>query len=227
MEELRMKTILYNNQEINQNQFFEDVILECFTSAMTSTFCKPYNTLTHEERNKVNQTFFDLLSTNNVEFDLQTVYQFNINYPNSVITQNDLLKMFLYKEDRRKFSTALNVLQDLISERITIAKFNDFGFPIVIQTVLKHIEVSSYAQYQYALKLIHRPKRKRTDFKSTILPNEKLIVFKGWHDISTNDMVTISENEMVKVQQSRYCSFDENFLTDITKSTNLKPLITL
>lgn len=219
-----MRTIA--NKESNLNHFFEDVILENFASAMTSTFCKPYNTLTHEERNKVNQTFFDLLSTNCVEFDLQTIYQFNIKYPDSVITQNDLLKMFLYKKDRRKFTTALNLLQDLTSERITIAKFNDFGFPIVIQTVLNHVEVSSYAQYQYTLELIHRPKRKRTNFKNTILPHEKLLIFKGWHDISTNDTVTISENEMVKVQQSRYCSFDNNFLTDIIKSTNLRPLIT-
>ncbi|WEG18550.1 hypothetical protein PQ478_08710 [Alkalihalophilus pseudofirmus] len=112
-------------------------------------------------------------------------------------------------------------LEAYAGEKITIFKYNDFGFPIAIQTTLKELSIQPYAQYQNTLKIVHKPKRKRKYWGHRFYESDQLIVVEGWHDLdtrSTHD--TIGSNQNAVTTQSKYACFDKQYMKDINKTLN-------
>jgi hypothetical protein len=111
-------------------------------------------------------------------------------------------------------------------EKVTIIKFSEFGFPVIRNTVINKAEVKPYAQYNESLQLVHRPKRKRTSYRMTILPYEDVIIYKGWLDLDLEKLTyNIEEGKDVTVKQSKYCSFDNKFLNDVMKNIKAEPIV--
>ncbi|OZB98046.1 hypothetical protein [Paenibacillus sp. XY044] len=113
------------------------------------------------------------------------------------------------------------VVEQLTPERkVTLIKFSEFGFPVFINTVINSVEVKPYAQYNESLRIIHKPKKKRSLWQNIILPKDELLVYDGWLNVDLDIITkeTIKENESVKVTQSKYSSFDRTFIADIVSA---------
>ncbi|GIN67607.1 MULTISPECIES: hypothetical protein [Bacillus] len=227
-----MKTYTYKGQEMSPVDFFENIILDCFAEAVFSVDHCVYGDMTEEQQKKVKQTFFEMLEQTEIEKDFDKkykfpmmIYDFKGMYPGNCVT--DLLESFMYREDKKTFTEAARQLEPLKGERVTMLEYDDFGFPSVTQTVVKDVSVEPYAQYKYSLILIHRVKRKHTDYKEVFTPVNTLIVYKGWHDIDPRATEVVSETADLIVKQSRYGAFDARFITDAANSTNLTPIINI
>ncbi|ATH91627.1 hypothetical protein [Bacillus glycinifermentans] len=225
-----MKTYTYKGQEMSPVDFFEDIILDCFAEAVFSVDHCVYGDMTEEQQKKVKQSFFEMLEQTEIEKDFDKkykfpmmIYDFKGMYPGNCAA--DLLESFMYREDEKTFTEAARQLELLKDEKVTMLEYDDFGFPSVTQTVVKNVSVEPYAQYKYSLFLTHRVKRKRTDFKEVFTPVNTLIVYRGWHDIDPRATEVVSETADLIVKQSRYGAFDARFITDVSSSTNLKPVV--
>lgn len=116
-------------------------------------------------------------------------------------------------------------LEESKSERITLLMLGEFGFPAVSNTTVHEVKIGSYAQYDEAIFLIHRPARKRKYFRKVILPYQSFVIWEGWEKVDT-DMYKpgVVRNGMV-MQESKYSSFDKRYLLDSLNSVKKAPLV--
>lgn len=109
-------------------------------------------------------------------------------------------------------------------QKVTILNFNDFGFPATTQTTIKEAFVKSYAQYDNALFIIHKPKRKRTYIRKVFTPNETVLIFDGWHELKTDMFVNSSKTHNAITQNSLPC-FDSKYIDIVLQSAKVKPML--
>ena len=201
-----LKTISFNQMNSFQKA---EWLSDMFGEAICSVSYKPYWEMTAEEQAQAKQKFFDYIKHENaiIENDV-------INY-----IQSDNLASAVreYLSNNSLISQAAKKLNKLIGEKVTIIKFSDFGFPILFHTVIQKVENKPYAQYNEALWITHKPKRKRSLYRNIILPNENILVYRGWLNIDMNKLIynTTPKNEFITVQQSKYHSFDRQYLADV------------
>lgn len=203
-----------------------DLVMDIFTTVVTKVdMFGDYKRLTDEERKQVSTMFHDWLKKDGIQFTYEEIQAFNNEYPTSFITP--LLKSYGYtrSNSNSKYSKAVEALNALQGEKITILKFSDYGFPIVIHTTLKEASNVKYAQYNESLYIIHKPKRKRNFFSNRIMGSESITVYKGWINIDNKAGYTVERSPDVTVTKSKYGSFDKQFLEDSKQSTNETPVI--
>lgn len=190
---------------------------------------KPYKELSEQEQKQVKIQFFDFLNKENAVLTSSLIALAEEEYKTSPLAS--LLRQYGYHviTPDTPIKKAAEALQAHKENKITIVKFSDFGFPIAIQTVLNSVEVKPYAQYSESLVLIHKPKRKRSLWKNTILPNESVIILEGWHNVDSEKLTynTLEENENITVKQSKYGSFDNNFLKDVLNYIKADPIVNI
>lgn len=114
-----------------------------------------------------------------------------------------------------------------VGEKYTMFGFGEFGFASSTQTVIEKMYINEYAQYDNALYIIHRPKRKRTSYRKIILPYQELTIFNGWVDINTDAAWKTEHKDGMTIRSSNYTSFDKRNISDSVDKLGIKPLIVI
>lgn len=206
-----------------------DLIIDLFAEASTKiNFVKYYRDMTPEERVQVDNEFMNQLIKYKVKINASELEAFISEYPNSYIiptlsnyTTNNHFALL------SDIDITVNAINERVGQKVTILKFNDFGFPIVIHTTIASAENKKYAQYNESLWIIHKPKRKRSNYINIIIGREQIAIYDGWIDIISKASHVISSDKNLTVTQSKYASFDPSFITDATATTNQKPFAAL
>jgi hypothetical protein len=197
--------------------YMEDMIIDAFANACfdVEPLGKAYNDLTEVQQQEVKGIFFKWLKDSNLNIDTAFTLEFSKHNPGSAL--NKIFSTYKYNQDIIGFYTAASDINSMKGEKVTIIKLSDFGFPVVIQTRLNEAKIQSYAQYSDSLKIIHTPKRKRNMVYNLFTPADSgALIYKGWINIDANKLTynTIEEGEQVTTKQSKYGSFDRNYLFD-------------
>lgn len=206
-----------------------DLIIDLFAEASTKiNFVKSYRDMSPEERLEVDNEFMNQLIKHKVKINSSELEAFISEYPNSYIiptlsdyaTNNHFARL-------SDIDITVNEINEHVGQKVTILKFNDFGFPIVIHTTIASAENKKYAQYHESLWIIHKPKRKRTNYRNIITGREQIVLYDGWIDIDNKAGHIVSSDKDVTVTQSKYGCFDEKFITDSMVTANKKPFASL
>lgn len=210
-----MTTLNFNDVTIDTQV---KILSDLFVSACSEVnYIKRYFEITDREKESVKIEFFNLLNIRNTRLTSDIIKQAENEFPESQMIS--LLRQYGYYRISKEtlIAKATETLNKYQGKKVTVVKFSDFGFPIVWNTLLHSVDNKPYAQYNESLQIIHKPKRKRTYLRHTILPKESIVVFEGWHDIDMEKLTynTVSENSNMTVKQSKYTSFDNDYLTDI------------
>lgn len=220
-----METLTFKEMNLVQKvDWLSDMLGEsCFQVAF-----KSYQEMNESEQQRVKVIFFDYLNTNFINNYLTSdvVEECEKQFPTSPLGQ--LLRKYGYYPivEASPIKEAAETLNELNGEKVTIIKFSDFGFPIARNTTLNKTESLPYAQYNESLQIIHKPKKKRSYFRMTVLPNEEILIYKGWLNIDTEKLTyDIEQTENMTVQRSKYGCFDKNYLTDIMNSVKAAPIV--
>ncbi|WP_411735126.1 hypothetical protein [Paenibacillus sp. M2] len=187
-----------------------------------------YSNLSDAEKGSVKLGFHLDLADNNIAVTDELIEAVKIEFSNSPMA--DMLidyKQLNTVEITETQQETINKLEE--GRKVSIVKFSDFGFPQLIHTVVQFVKVDRYAQYDNALYITHKPKRKRSNWVEIILPYQEVAVYDGWidFDIDAISQTTITSSLHVTVKQSRYSSFDPQFMVDIRSKLNQNPLVTI
>ncbi|MCP1185069.1 hypothetical protein [Paenibacillus sp. 1781tsa1] len=187
-----------------------------------------YSNLSDTEKGSVKLGFHLDLADSNVTVTDELIEAVKVEFTSSPII--DMLieyKQLNTVEITETQQVTLNKLEE--GRKVSIVKFTEFGFPQLIHTVVQSVKVDRYAQYDNALYITHKPKRKRSNWVEIILPYQEVTVYEGWidFDIDAISLTTITSNQHVTVKQSRYSSFDPRYMADIKSSLSISPLITI
>lgn len=209
------------NYELTQLDTVEDY----FFTAVEMVRLVAYQKLTESEQARVKVNFFELLKQNNVILTKETVDQAEQQYQDSVLPS--LLRQYGYyvPAPASKFDPAVEQLTNGL--KVTLIKLSEFGFPVLINTVIESAEIKPYAQHKDTLYIVHKPKRKKSLYSNRIMPYAEILVYDGWLVIDLDNITktTLKENEHMKVTQGKYCSFDKNYMIDIKNAIQQQPLV--
>ncbi|MCR8641523.1 hypothetical protein NV379_02530 [Paenibacillus sp. N1-5-1-14] len=210
---------------VNQTTIGEkvDYLSDLLAEVITKIEYTAYQNMTSEQQDQVKENFHALLKKENIILTSEIIEAAEKEFSNSPIVS--LLRQYGYAVKQGSiFSESANELKS--GRKVTLIKFSEFGFPVLINTVIDRTEIKPYAQYNESLKIIHKPKRKRSLFSNTILPYQELLIYDGWleTDIKMMTHETIKEAKNIKLEQSKYCSFDKSFFEDILQYIKVKPI---
>ena len=90
----------------------------------------------------------------------------------------------------------INLEEILKNKKITLIKFSDFGFPLVLNLKLTDIRLNDYAQHKDCLEIVGRLPRKRKDRLYRIKPYDRFFIYKGTY--TENDFDTYIETIKTK-----------------------------
>lgn len=177
-----------------------------------------YDNLSDTEKGSVKLGFHLDLSNNNIIVTDELIETVKAEFPSSPMAQ--MLMEYIQ----------LNAVSELETGRkVTMIKFSEFGFPQLIQTVIDSVKFDLYAQYNNALYISHKPKRKRSNYTEVVLPHQEVMIYDGWidFDIDSVSHITIKSSQSVTVRQSKYTSFDPQFMIDLRSTLSIIPLVTI
>lgn len=177
--------------------------------------CVAYRNMTGEEKAQVKDGFLSTLKNNNIQITESLIDAVEKEYPTSPMAS--LLRQYKYYT-QGEFQQATEQLTE--GRKVTIVKFSDFGFPVVMNAVIDKVVVERYAQYTESLEIVHKPKRKRSLYSTRIFPKDSMLVYEGWLDIDTDSLTStiVKQDQHVTVRQSKYRSFDKQFIQDAIES---------
>jgi len=127
------------------------------------------------------------------------------------------LKEWLYKEHARRLSLGVQAenLSDMIGEKITISKINDFGMVSTCSATLHGYSLTNYAQYSGCLRLAVSLPKKRGQYEMTLTPSTPFVIAHGSFDIPDSVLYDVSNKNGVICKSSKYSSCDRRQITDI------------
>lgn len=198
-----------------------DDLSDLLAESSLSVAYKKYQDLTLEQQQEVKRIFFSLLKSNNIQVTTELIDQAQKVFKGSPIAS--FLREYFYHH----YSIFADALQQLTQGRkVTIVKYSDFGYPIMFHTVIDRVIVEPWAQYKETLKIVHKPKRKRSLYANRILPDETLLIFDGWIDIDLDNLTNtiVKDDEYMTVKMSKYASFDDQYFVDIMSTIQQKPI---
>lgn len=120
-----------------------------------------------------------------------------------------------------------NLVNEALKEgqKITIVSTNSFGGLYVLQTEYKSCKPALHYQNcpenMIGVTIIHKPKRKRNLYQSTIDYNADLLIYNGWVDINTDVLYNIENKGGTEIKRSKYLSFDSRNFKEITSHYGL------
>lgn len=112
------------------------------------------------------------------------------------------------------------------NQEITIIHFGNLGMLNVSHGKFKSFKCCSYAQYDDAVKLIYRPKNKRSDYYSYFY--KEVLIFDGYVTFPTELLYEIKHGNGVITKHSLFLSFDKkqyDIILDYFNSKGIKPII--
>ncbi len=99
-------------------------------------------------------------------------------------------------------------------KRYTIFYLGDFGFPVAAKFTYQDMELTTYAQYSDAVKLMCKPYRKSRVYYHYFY-DRSFIICKGWIDVDKSNYTdTLKDTGTVKMTQSKYGCFDARYIED-------------
>ncbi|WP_431785814.1 hypothetical protein [Paenibacillus lactis] len=214
---------MMNFNDMNMVQkvdYLSDMLANCIFDVRTIQ----YHKMTQGEQLQVKQDFYQALKAENIALTDEIIKAVEETFTGSPLPS--LLREYGYTVTQSsEFTEAVEQLTE--GRKVTIVKFNDFGWPVVMNTVIERLEVKPYAQYKESLKIVHKPKRKRTSYYNMILPQESLLVFDGWLNIDTDKLTNnvLKDNDRVTVKQSKYGCFDKRFMIDTLDTVGVNPIV--
>ena len=112
-------------------------------------------------------------------------------------------------------------------QKITVIRINDFGGISVMNTTVDSVEYGKYAQYDRAVKLIHKPQNKRGLYYNHFY--NEVIIYDGWVDVPDSLFweTTKSEGGLI-CRKTIYLSCDRaqyDVVLDYFKQRGVKPII--
>lgn len=211
----------YSNIDLNEKV---DYLSDTLVQAIDMVEYTPYHKMTLEQQAQVKVNFHALLKKLNIILTPEVIEATEKEFSNSSPIGSMLRGYGCSVDPKSMFAQSANELKS--GRKVTLVLFHEFGFPVLINTVIDHVDVSPYAQHKESLTIIHKPKRKRSLFSNLILPFQELLVFDDWLETDLKKLTheTIKETSEMKMEQSKYRSFDKTFFADIIKSTNIKPI---
>jgi hypothetical protein len=218
-----IQTLSFNEMNLVQKI---DWLSDMLGEAICAVAYVPYQEMTDSQKQQVKVRFFEFLNNENVDLFENVIEEVEKQFKTSPLAS--LLRYYGYRPTptASPITEAAENLNSLKGEKVTIIKFSDFGFPIALNTTLHSAESKPYAQYNESLQIIHKPKKKRTHFRNTILPYQDVIIYKGWLNIDVEKLsYDTEENAHSIVKKSKYCSFDNQFLFDIVRTINADPIV--
>ncbi|GAB6989380.1 hypothetical protein [Paenibacillus pini] len=209
----------YQLNQVEQMDMLSDYLVSAMDKVRS---CVQYKEFTEEEQQQVKRGFYAYLEDDNAIVTDELIQAVEDNFTNSPMAS--LLRQ--YKATHSVFAEVVKELQP--ERKVTLIKFSEFGFPVLINTVIKSTEIKPYAQHKDSLKIIHKPKKKRSLWSNIILPTDELLVYDRWLNTDLDEItkVTIRENELCKMTQSKYLCFDRSYFSDIIAILG-QPLIKL
>lgn len=208
---------------VQKVDFLSDLLGEAIFSVNTVHYQK----LTSEEQAQVKELFFSDLKDAEVEVTDVLLNAVLDTFQDSPMA--DMLIEFKAAQTveivHESFKTAVNELQ--ADRKVTIFKFNEFGWPVMYQTRIKEVDVTPYAQYKESLIIKHVPKGKRSLRGNRVLPMDEFIVYEGWIDFDIDELTYNIEtkSEEVTVKRSKYTCFDRNYFADLKQAINKEMLV--
>ncbi|ATF13666.1 hypothetical protein A616_17260 [Brevibacillus brevis X23] len=183
--------------------------------------CVAYQNMTDEQKVQVKDLFFGELKVKNIKITNEIITEAE---KELFATMASLLRQYMHYV-QSDFQQATEQLTH--GRKVTIIKFSDFGFPVVINTVVERVLVEPYAQYRESLNIIHKPKRKRSLYSNRILPKNTLLVYDGWLDIDVDSLTkrVVKQDQHMTVKQSKYLSFDKQFMQDAISNIKGKLIV--
>ncbi|RXZ78149.1 hypothetical protein EBB07_29280 [Paenibacillaceae bacterium] len=196
-----------NTYEFNTIDLVSDYAAEAISKYGNNIF-----SLTDSDKQNAKMVFFDSIKDLNV--DAALIKKAEIEFPNSIIITwlKELISVF----------ADISPLQE--ERKVTIVKLSEFGFPVAFQTVIKKVVVKPYAQYSESLRILHRPKRKRSNYENIILPDESILVYDGWINVDIDSTKNITESKHFIIKQSKYRCFDKRYMIDLFNSIDATPI---
>lgn len=194
-----------------------DMLSDLLANEIFNFGISPYSELLPGQQLTVKQGFHESLKAENIQVTDVLIQAVEKEFPKSPMAS--FLRECGYSVTQSSEFT--EVVEELTPDRkVTLVKFSEFGFPVLINTVIKNVEVKPYAQYNESLRIIHKPKKKRSLFQNIILPKDELLVYDGWLNVDLDSItkVSLKEDDSVKITQSKYMSFDRNFINDIVST---------
>ncbi|WP_311078260.1 hypothetical protein [Paenibacillus polymyxa] len=197
-----------------------DWLSESLATVITNVAYTSWKHLSNEQKELVKVAFHKDLESNNIEVTDELIEAVKAEFTGSPMTS-------MLVEYISKFAKITKQLKQ--DSKSTIIKFNEFGFPMILHTVIKGFKIEPYAQYSDSLVIAHKPKQRRKVWETRVLPYEELMIYDGWVDIDTDKVLNnvIKSNDFVTVKQSKYRCFDKRFLSDIRNLINVQPLAIL
>lgn len=208
---------------VQKVDFLSDLLGEAIFSVNTVHYQK----LTSEEQAQVKEIFFSDLRDAEVEVTDILLEAVRDTFENSPMA--DMLIEFKATQpveiEHEAFETAVKELQE--NRKVTIFKFNEFGWPVMYQTRIKDVEVTPYAQHKESLLIWHTPKGKRSKFGERVLPSNEFIAYDGWVEIDIDQLTYHIESKSndVTVKRSKYTCFDRNYFADLKRVINKEILV--
>lgn len=189
-----------------------------------------YSNLSDADKGSVKLGFHSDLTAENIDVTNELIEAVREEFSSSPMVS----MLVEYIEVNTTLEVAQKAHQEALSSlsagsKVTIVRFSEFGFPQLVHTVVESVKVDKYAQYDDALYITHKPKRKRSNWTDVVLPYQDVTVFSGWIDFDIDSMsnVTVKSDRFVTVKQSKYTSFDPRFMEDIKSSLSIAPLLTI
>ncbi|RNB59515.1 hypothetical protein EDM57_05075 [Brevibacillus gelatini] len=169
-----------------------------------------YGMMTSEQKAQAKEFFFKKMKECRI---IATDELIDAAEKENMLNLGSLLMQYKYYTNG-EFREALEQLTE--GRKVTIVKFSEFGFPVVINTVINSATVKPYAQYSESLHIVHKHKRKRNQYVNIILPKDKLLIYDGWIDIDVENLTynLNKRDDLISVRQSKYGSFDNQFMRD-------------
>ncbi|PYY28331.1 hypothetical protein [Paenibacillus illinoisensis] len=215
----------------NFNQMDMEYKLDYLSDLLADQILKSgdtYTSLTSAQQESVKVGFHSDLANENIEVTTELIEAVKVEFSSSPMA--DMLIEYIETNAVEVTAAQQEVMDVLkVGRKVSIVKLSEFGFPQLIHTVIESIKVDRYAQYNNALYITHKPKRKRNTWTDVILPYQHVTVYDGWidFDIDSASKVTLRSNERVTVKQSKYGSFDPRFIQDIQSILSVTPLISI
>jgi hypothetical protein len=121
------------------------------------------------------------------------------------------------KEEIARFSEILSS-----NKEVTLIGLSDFGYAYTTPVTIKEVTLCSYAQYDDAVRVTFRQKRKRKDsysyFYTSYFHSTLPAIIAGHPDLKSGMQFNEPKStsvEGVQISQAKYSSHDERNVTDI------------
>jgi hypothetical protein len=181
-----------------------------------------YSKLSDNQKAKVKVNLDIYLSEANISISPELVQLAEETYAKSPLPS----LMHQFAATHSAFSETVSIVQP--GQKVTIVKFDEFGLPYAINTVINSLVIKSYAQHKDSLFITHKPKGKRKLWQDVIHTFQEFIIYDEWLNVDIDSITkkVIRSSSSMTIVQGNYKCFDKRYVSDIAAAIPQEPLVT-